>query len=169
MAADIPTTGFPAPASFLWPRPRRWPSRQQLQNFGLHRSGHIGAALLHVYIHFAAHSELGQINSRFDRKTSARNDAPDVARLQPIHIRARAVNFLPDVVAGAVNEIFCNPALRITSRAARSTCQPSIARPAFTRSRTKSTAASRASRTMEKIFAYFSGTFAPRYPVHVMS
>ena len=48
----------------------------------------------------------GKIDARLDGKARARDDFPVVARLEPVHIRAVAVNFLPDAVAGAMHEIF---------------------------------------------------------------
>src|SRR4029077_11135754 len=46
-----------------------------------------------------------------DRKTSMRDDPPDVARFEAVHVCARAMDFLADIVASAMNEVFCETGL----------------------------------------------------------
>ena len=67
------------------------------------------AGCIHINIHFAAHAEFRQIDSRLDRKTSSRQDPPRFVRLEVVHIRAVAMIFLADRMARAVDEIVAIP------------------------------------------------------------
>src|SRR5208282_1800969 len=92
---------------------------KQRQNLFLHRAGDARFFLADVDIHLAAHAELGQVDSRFDREARARHDLAVVARFEAVHVGAIAVNFLADAVPGAVDEIFS--VARLANRLARHT------------------------------------------------
>ena len=82
------------------------------------------AVLVDVDVHLAAHAELGQVDPRLDAEAGPRDDAAVVAGFQAVDVRAVAVDFLADVVPGAVRELSPYPAFSITARVASSTSQP---------------------------------------------
>ncbi len=92
-------------------------SPEQRQNFFLNCARDASIVLAHVHIYFAANAEFRQINSRLDGKAGVRHDFAVVARFEPVHVCAVAVNFLADAVPGAMDEIF--RVARFTNRLAR--------------------------------------------------
>src|SRR5260370_37473308 len=73
----------------------------------LNGAGDASLAVARVNVHFAADSELRQINSRLDGKAGARSDAANVFGFESVHVGAVAVDTLADAVSGAVKEILC--------------------------------------------------------------
>src|SRR5262245_5704181 len=56
-------------------------------------------------VDLAANAELGEVDAGLDRKAGAAEDKTCFVRFEVIHIRAVAVSFLADAVAGAVDEV----------------------------------------------------------------
>ncbi len=57
-----------------------------------------------VDVNFEADAELREVNARLDRKARATEDAAGLVRFEIVHVRAVAVDLLPDTVASAVDE-----------------------------------------------------------------
>src|SRR2546421_11033995 len=81
-------------------------SCQQRQNFFLNRPCYAGLPLADIHIHFTAHAEFRQVNSRLNRITGIRDQMPHVMCFEPVHIHAVAVHSFSNAVTGAVEEIF---------------------------------------------------------------
>src|SRR4029077_13185933 len=92
------------------------------------RRGLISCVFRDQIVVFTPHAEVRQVNSGLDRKTSMRDDPPDVARFEAVHVSSRTMTCLPDIVASAMTEVFCDTGLR--DRSARG----AIHLPAFDRS-----------------------------------
>jgi hypothetical protein len=58
-----------------------------------------------IHIHFAAHTEFGQVDSWLDAEARSPDDVPVLAGFQPVDVCAVTMNFLTDVVTGAVREL----------------------------------------------------------------
>src|SRR5258708_7237845 len=79
---------------------------KQGQNFLLNCARDAGFFFVDVNIHFAADSELGQVDSRFDGVAGFGDQVAGVVGFEAIHVDAVAVHRLSDAVAGAMKEIF---------------------------------------------------------------
>ena len=120
-------------------------------------------------VDLAADAELGQVDARLDGEARPRHHPPVLARFQVVHVGPVAVDFLADVVPGAVDEVLAVAGL-LDHRPGRVVHLPAQQRLAggegvFTRA----IAASRAAATILKIFVYFSGTASPTKPTRVRS
>src|SRR5207245_2885480 len=60
---------------------------------------------VHEDVDFAADAEVGQIDSRLNGKTGARQDAALLARFEVVHVGPVAMNFLANGVARTVAEV----------------------------------------------------------------
>ena len=80
-------------------------SLSQLDELGLHFSSHPRAAFLDEEIDLRADAEVRQVERRFDRETGPRNDRTLVVRLHVVHVRADAMHFAPDGMAGSVPDV----------------------------------------------------------------
>src|ERR1700757_43679 len=67
-------------------------SREQRQNFRLHRPGYACFPVRNVHVHLRAHSEFRQINPRFYGIARRGDQVPFIPRFKAIHIRAVTVN-----------------------------------------------------------------------------
>ena len=56
------------------------------------------------HVDFAAHAELGKIDSGFDGKAGVGQNAAHVVGFKIVEVRAGAMNLVGDVVAGAMRE-----------------------------------------------------------------
>ena len=96
------------------------------------------------------------------REARPRHDPAVLAGLQAVDVGPVAVDFLADVVPGAVGELVAVAGLLDhRPRRRRPPASPAAARFAAKASFTRLIAASRAAATMSKTFAYFSGTSSP--------
>src|SRR6516164_11542481 len=71
----------------------------------LHFAGDPRVVLFNVNVDLTPHAEFGQVDSRLNRKASARDDLAVVTCLEIIHIRPIAVDVFADGVARAVDEV----------------------------------------------------------------
>src|SRR5271157_4918063 len=63
------------------------------------------ARRVNEHVDLAAHAELGLVDSGLDRETGAAENQPLLVGLEVVHVGPVAVDFLADVVAGAVDEV----------------------------------------------------------------
>ena len=77
--------------------------------FRLYRPGDDGPAWLGQHIHFAAHSELREIDSRFNGEASVRQNQTIVVSFQIVQIRPITMSFSRNAMPSPVSEVFSQP------------------------------------------------------------
>src|SRR5579872_4867654 len=72
----------------------------------LHFARHQSAGLIHEQVDFRANPELGQIHAGLDGEAGPRKNFALVVGFEIVHVRTGAVDFFPNGMAGAMEEIF---------------------------------------------------------------
>ena len=62
-----------------------------------------------VDVYFRANAELREIDARLNREAGSCDDLALVVGLQVVHVRAGAVHFFANRMAGAMDEVFAEP------------------------------------------------------------
>ena|SRR6185369_7497647 len=73
--------------------------------FRLHSTSYFSPTASHQHVDLAAHSELGQVHTRFDGKAAIRENPPFVMHFEIVHVGAVGMDLGADGVPGAVNKV----------------------------------------------------------------